>query len=318
MGIEDRSGDVARAVANGLSGPVKALPPWLLYDEVGSRLFDRITRLEEYTLTRDERAIFEQDGDSIVEAALALGSGPLSVVELGAGTATKSEILLRALVRRQGPTLYEPVDVSATALATARGRLTRAIPELTVAERVTTHEEALAALSPGAGRRLVLFIGSSIGNLDNDEASTLLGGVRAALGEGGSLLLGTDLVRSPAALLPAYDDASGVTAAFNRNLLVRINRELGAHFETACFRHVVRWNEAASRVELYLESVCDQCVPIDAIGLVVELRAGERIHTESAVKYDLARVDGLLEAAGLTRVRTFFGPEQRFAVHLAR
>jgi dimethylhistidine N-methyltransferase len=312
--------DVIRAVGEGLSRTPKRLPAWLFYDAAGSRLFDRITTLPEYYLTRAERLIFETHADAIVRAALAQGDGPLTVVELGAGSATKTEILLAALLRAQAAVTYQPIDVASEVLRDAARRLASALPGLHVAPRTAHYTAALAALAAGAGRRLVLFIGSSIGNLDDDEAGRLLLAVHDSLGPGGALLLGTDLAKAPELLLPAYDDAAGVTAAFNRNVLVRINRELDADFEPALFRHVALWNPGASRVEMHLESLRAHTVTVGAIAALVPFAAGERIHTESSAKYDLPRVEALLGRAGLARVRTWTdrpGAEARVALHLA-
>jgi dimethylhistidine N-methyltransferase len=314
----DDQHSLAEAVRRGLTSSPKRLPPFLFYDERGSRLFDRITELPEYYLTRAELSIFEGAGDAIVDAAARLAEAPLAVLELGAGTASKTQVLLRALARRQGRTRFVPADVSPAALDDARGRLAREEPELDVQPRLGTHGEALAAARAWSDPLLVLFIGSSIGNYEDEDAIELLTGIRAVLGAKGSLLLGTDLKKSLDVLLPAYDDAQGITADFNKNVLARINRELGGRFDLECFRHVALWNEASSCIEMHLESTRAQRVPIEALGLEVAFTAGERIHTESSHKYDDARVERLLEAAGLVRCAAFRDEQRRFAVHLAR
>jgi uncharacterized SAM-dependent methyltransferase len=180
-----------------------------------------------------------------------------------------------------------------------------------------THEEAFAWLRHIEPPHLVLFIGSSVGNLEDKEAGALLGGLADALGSGTSLLLGTDLRKSTDVLLPAYDDAAGVTAAFNKNLLVRINRELGGHFDVDSFRHVARWKDGASRIEMHLESLTAQTVLIDELGLRVRFLAGETIHTESSVKYTVPRVAALLQAGGFRLDETYYDHGHRFAVHWA-
>jgi len=309
---------IAQDVLEGLSAPQKRLPPYLFYDAQGSELFERITELPEYYLTRTERSILEARADEIVRAAARGASGPLHLVELGAGTATKSEILLSAAVRMQGPTIFVPVDVSHAALDEARARIAARQPRVAVRPLVARHEDALGPIRELGARRLVLFIGSSIGNHEDAEAVALLAGVRGTLAPGGALLLGADLRKSADVLVPAYDDAQGVTAAFNKNVLARINRELGGHFDLDRFRHVALWNDEASCMEIYLESSVAQTVAIDLLELDVRFEAGERIHTESSIKYDDRRIDRILEASGFARELTFTDDERRFALVLAR
>jgi dimethylhistidine N-methyltransferase len=305
-------------VREGLTGREKSLPPWLFYDAAGSRLYEQITQLPEYYLTRAERSIFERHADDIVEAATRGTSDPLQLMELGAGAATKSQLLLAAVLRRQRRTTFMPADISPESLKPAVTRLRRELPRSRIVPVVGPHEAALTAVSRLTGRQLVLFIGSSIGNYTSAQALALLAAIRRSLRAGSALLLGTDLRKDPQTLIAAYDDAGGVTAAFNRNVLVRLNRELGARFDPSRFRHVALWNGPASRIEMHLESTVDQIVPIEALHLQIELRSGERIHTESSVKYDEAMVDALFAGAGFERERTFFDGEKRFAVHLAR
>jgi L-histidine Nalpha-methyltransferase len=307
---------IAADVRAGLEAVPKRLPPYLFYDTEGSRLYEKITLLPEYYLTRTESAILREHADEIVGRA-SRGPGPLRIIELGAGSATKTELLLRAAQRRQDTCVYVPVDVSRSAIEEAKERLARELPEVDVQPHVMPHFEAFRHLRRAQGPDLVLFIGSSIGNFDDDEAVALLAGVHDALGHRASLLLGTDLRKSPDVLLRAYDDPSGVTAAFNKNLLVRINRELAGDFDTSRFRHVARWNEGASRIEMHLESVMRQTVNIEALGMRVAFEPKETIHTESSVKYDLPRVTRLLADAGFHLEETFYDADRRFAVHLA-
>jgi L-histidine Nalpha-methyltransferase len=307
---------IAADVRAGLEAKPKRLSPHLFYDAEGSRLYEEITLLPEYYLTRTESAILRERADEIVRRA-ARGPGPLRIIELGAGSATKTELLLRAALRRQDACVYVPVDVSRTAIDEAKERLARELPGVDVQPHVMPHFEAFRHLRRGPGPDLVLFIGSSIGNFEDDEAVALLAGVHDALGPRASLLLGTDLRKSPDVLLRAYDDRAGVTAAFNKNILVRINRELGGDFDTSRFRHVARWNEGASRIEMHLESVARQTVKIASLGMRVAFEPGETIHTESSVKYDLPRVGRLLADAGFHIEETFFDGDRRFAVHLA-
>ena len=309
---------IARDVRRGLSATRKHLPPYLFYDKRGSALYEQITELPEYYLTRVEREIFTTHADAIIARASRTHAAPLHVIELGAGTATKSQILLSAVVRLQGGCSYVPVDVSRTPLDEAKQRLQRQEPAIHVRPLVMTHERAFSELQHIPAQRLVLFIGSSIANYDDDAAIALLRGVARSISPEGALLLGTDWRKSPAVMVPAYDDAQGVTAAFNKNVLARINRELGASFALDRFEHVAVWNEAASRIEMHLESSREQLVPIRALDMEVRFARGERIHTESSIKYDMPRVEHLLREAGFTRETTYFDAKERFAVHLAR
>jgi dimethylhistidine N-methyltransferase len=304
---------VAAAVRQGLSRPRKSLPAWLLYDRRGSELFERITVLPEYYLTRTERAILTAHAEAMVDAA----GPPLTVVELGAGTATKTGLLLSALLARQAHALYRPVDVSPSALARAALELGD-IDRLTVQPVVARYPDELDFLGEITGRRLLIFLGSNIGNFDPGRARALLAAVRRRLAPGDALLIGADLRKLAADLLPAYDDAAGVTAQFSKNVLARLNRELGADFDLDRFRHLARWNSAASRIEIFLESERAQRVALRALGLEIALRAGERIHTESSYKLSRERLFRIFRTAGLRPERSWYDPRRRFGVHLVR
>lgn len=307
---------VRATVIAGLGRRPRALPPWLFYDAAGSRLFEAITVLPEYYLTRAEHEIFRDHGPALLAAADL--DRDATVVELGAGTATKTATLLGTLAGRGGQVRYVPIDVSASALTVATAQLAAAVPSVAVTPWVLTTAAALPRVAALPTPLAVLFIGSSIGNYDEAEATALLAAVRAAVPVGAALVLGTDLRKPLEQLLPAYDDAQGVTAAFNRNVLVRINRELDADFDPTRFRHVALWNSDRSRVEMHLESRGRQRVRIAAAGLDLDLADGERIHTESSVKYDPAMVERLLATAGFARVHTATDHAARFAVHVAR
>jgi L-histidine N-alpha-methyltransferase len=308
---------VADAVRRGLlRARKKALPPWLLYDDLGSTLFEDITRLPEYYLTRTERAILLRDAADIVETA----GAPLEIVELGAGSAAKTRLLLEAALAVQPRVRYLPVDVSRAAIAQAASAL-RGLPRLDVRPVIARYPEELGFLrQPTDRRRLVLFLGSNIGNYDPASALELLEGVRARLAPGDALLIGADRRKSRSIVLPAYDDAAGVTARFNKNILTRLNRDLGATFKVDHFRHVVRWNDRASRVDLYLESAIAQRVWIAALGahVSVSFAAGERIHTESSYKLTLTRLRGLLARAGFAPEATWSDERRWFGLTLAR
>ena len=298
-------------------GGHKWLPPRLFYDDEGSRLFEAITELPEYYLTRTERGLLHVHADAIV--GLARGDAPVvHVVELGAGTATKTQILLEAAVRLQGSCVFMPIDVSGGALDAARARLAREAPAVEVRPVVGRHDEAVAAIAAMGPRRLVCFIGSSLGNFDDDENISLLRLMARSLTPGDCVLLGADRKKDPARVLPAYDDAAGVTARFNKNVLVRLNRELGADFNLDAFEHRAVWNERASRVEMHLVSTTAQQVRFGSIDAVATFAVGESIHTESSVKYDDVRIDHIVRAAGLLLEQTFTDDDGLFGLHLCR
>jgi dimethylhistidine N-methyltransferase len=309
---------VAAAVREGLIAQPKRLPPWLFYDAAGSRLFEQITELPEYYLTRTERAILTAHADGMIVQA-AQGQR-LRLVELGAGSADKTRLLLAAAVARQGTVLYEPLDVSSTALAAAKERIEREIPAVRVAPQILDYTQGLDGLEPAAAgeRRLVLYIGSSIGNFEPQAAERLLQSLHAGLGPGDGLLLGVDLIKDEATLLAAYNDAAGVTAAFNRNVLVRLNRELGANFNPEAFAHRAIWNAAESRIEMHLESRIAQRVRLAALDFDVDFAAGETIHTENSYKYAPGVAQAMLADAGFASVNCWTDAQGWFAVCLGR
>ncbi len=308
---------VANAVRDGLGSRAKRLPPWLFYDEAGSRLFDEITERPEYYLTRTERGIFQEFSDQILERAS--GGARLRIAELGAGSADKTRLLLAAAMRRQGPVVYEPLDVSASALAAARQRIERELKEVAVTPRTVDYTNGLTFAPAGSEeRRLVLYIGSSIGNFEPDDAARLLRKIRTQLRAGDGLLLGVDMVKDESTLLAAYDDAAGVTADFNLNMLARLNRELGAEFELDSFEHLAVWNEAASRIEMHLESRVEQSVWLAAMEMSVEFAEGERIHTENSYKYRPGQAEAMLAAAGFAPAESWTDARGWFGVCLGR
>jgi dimethylhistidine N-methyltransferase len=312
---------VAAAAREGLSASPKWLPAWLFYDARGSRLFERITVLPEYYLTRTERAIFTGYADSIIETAVSLhpagSTAKLRMLELGAGTASKTGILLDAAVRRQGEIDYLPIDVSETAIDEACGSIARTLQNVRVVPQVANYVTDALAIPPHDGPTLALYIGSSIGNFSPDEAIAVLRNLRAQLRPGDSLLLGTDLAKDPRRLIDAYNDSKCVTEAFNLNMLRRLNRELGASFDLASFRHKAVWNAEASRIEMHLESLRAQKVRIPALGLNISFTAGETIHTENSYKFTPASIAAMLEASGFRTAKTWHDEQNWFAVTLA-
>lgn len=318
------AGAVAREARHGLLAAPKTLSPWLFYDARGSELFEQITALPEYYLTRTERSIFNAHATEILSAAAA--GHALTVLELGAGTAAKTGILLRAAVAKQGSVLYQPVDVSSSALDEASANLQASIPGVSIRAQIANYTtEPLTLERPDNARVLALYIGSSIGNFSPAEAAELLSNLRAQLRPGDALLLGTDLAPGPnkpiQTLISAYDDAAGVTAAFNRNILTRLNRDLGADFTPDLFAHKALWNPADSRIEMHLQALVPQQVyiPANAAGPALHLTLDrcETIHTENSYKFTFDSVRALLDSAGFAITHTWKDPRSLFAVTLA-
>ncbi len=305
---------IGAEVYRGLTAFPKKLSPWLFYDQRGSELFEAITELPEYYLTRTERGIFEQYGDEILASA---DAKKLSMIELGAGTATKTRLLLDAAVRRQGSVEYYPIDISTSALEEARRRIGEEQPQVSCMPIVSDYTTDMSDVHSIGGRRLVLYIGSSIGNFEPAEAAKLLRRLRGQLAAGDLLLLGVDHVKDRGTLLKAYNDAAGVTAEFNRNMLVRIKRELGAKFRPGLFRHRACWNERESRIEMHLESLVTQEVAIPALELQVSFRRGESIHTENSYKFTPDSVGEMLGRAGFEVRKEWSDPKKWFGVYLA-
>jgi dimethylhistidine N-methyltransferase len=309
---------VARAAIDGLSAKQKTLPAWLFYDAAGSRLFEEITRLPEYYLTSLEQSIFSRYAAEIVAKAAGSMEQPLSVVELGAGSASKTLTLLRAVVSRQGDTLYLPVDVSEAALQLASKNVHAALPQVQVQPVCSnfTHDKDLNL--PSMGRRLALYIGSSIGNFDPADAIELLTWLRTQLQPGDALLLGTDMVKDVAPLLAAYNDRAGVTAQFNKHILARLNRELGANFALDAFEHRAIWNPMRSRIEMHLDSRCNQMVHVELLHRNFGFKRGESIHTENSYKFSQQQVEEMMQKSGYVLEQSWYDDKHWFGVHLAR
>jgi dimethylhistidine N-methyltransferase/ergothioneine biosynthesis protein EgtC len=295
----------------GLTAVPKSLPPKWFYDERGSELFDKITMLDEYYPTRTERAILTERAAEIAAATQAS-----TLVELGSGTAEKTSLLLDALASLGTLTQYVPVDVSESALVTAASRMLERYQGLTVHAVLSDFTEHLGLPASG-GRRLIAFLGGTIGNLLPAERAEFLARVRAGMRPGDSLLLGTDLVKDPSVLVAAYDDAAGVTADFNKNILNVLNAELGAHFDLDEFEHVALWNPEAEWIEMRLRSCIDQTVELPVIGLTVAFAAGEEMRTEISAKFRRSGVTAELAAAGLAMRHWWTDPRGRFGLSLS-
>ena len=318
---------VATAARLGLQTPQKSLPPWLFYDEHGSHLFEQITTLPEYYLTRTERTLLHAHIDEILNHIVTA----VTVVELGAGTATKTGIVLRAAAANQDKVLYQPIDISPSALAEACADIEANLPGVAVHPQVANYiTDPIHILREPDRSVLALYIGSSIGNFSPAEAVGILTNLRSQLRPGDHLLLGTDLApgtsessptKSVQSLLAAYDDARGITAAFNKNILTRINRDLATDFNSENFAHRARWNALDSRIEMHLESLTSQhvTVPADAFGSAFTLAfiPGETIHTENSYKFTPQTIEGLLTPSGFSTAQTFHDSGHFYALTLA-
>jgi dimethylhistidine N-methyltransferase len=270
----------------------------MFYDAEGSRLFECITTLPEYYPTRTERAILAENADAIVARAHNDRSSPLRLVELGAGTASKTCLLLEAALRLSDDVTYVPVDVCPNALELACENVACALPEVRIQPLVRNYVTHPLQLELFDGTTLALYIGTSIGNFSPEEARLILLDLQLQLQAGDSLLLGTDMVKDEPTLLAAYDDKEGVTAAFNLNILHRLNRELGADFDTARFLHRVLWNSIESRIEMHLECMQEQVVGIEHADLDIHFMPRETIHTENSYKFTDQSIGSLLGDAG--------------------
>ncbi|MET9400226.1 L-histidine N(alpha)-methyltransferase [Kitasatospora sp. NPDC002965] len=299
-------------VQHGLTSEPKSLPPKWFYDARGSELFEEITRLPEYYPTRAERAILTARAGEIATVTRAR-----TLVELGSGSSEKTRLLLDALRDLGTLDAYVPVDVSESALGAAGAALATEYPGLAV-HGVLADFTARLGLPPDGGPRLVAFLGGTLGNLLPAERAAFLRGLRAALDPGDFLLLGTDLVKDPAVLVAAYDDAAGVTAEFNRNVLNVLNRELAADFDPEAFEHVALWDPEREWIEMRLRSLRDQTVKIPELDLPVHFDEGEELRTEVSAKFRRERVAEELAAAGMRLTEWWTDDEGRFGLSLAR
>ena len=303
--------DIAAEALVGLTATPKTLPAKLFYDAEGVRLFEAITQLPEYYLTRTERAVLERAASEIV----ALAEPGSVLIEYGASDEGKACLLLDSPARPFGA--YVPIDVAGGALEAMAERLAETHPALQVAPVQGDFLRPLALPELIAGRaKFGFFPGSTIGNFDPETAIAFLHQVREALGPRSWLIVGADIRKSPDILVPAYDDAQGVTAAFNLNILTRLNREAGASFNPSAFRHRAIWNDGQSRMEMHLESLCAQDVQVG--GMTIAFAAGETIHTENSYKHALPAFKALAHGAGWRTAQVWTDPEALFAVHALR
>lgn len=303
---------MGREIREGLTGTPKRLPSKYFYDERGSRLFDRITELPEYYLTRTEQLLLDQRAVEIARLARVA-----ELVELGAGSARKTRTLIEAGLEEGSLRRYLLIDVSHDAARRAARTISRRYPELRVQALVGDFEKHLVRV-PDGGSRLVAFLGSTIGNFTESEATDFVVKTGVLLDRGDWLLLGTDLVKDAETLEAAYNDSQGVTAEFNSNILNVINRHLDGDFDTAAFEHVAFYNEKASRIESYLRPLSRQKVRLERIDLDVEFAEGEMMRTEVSCKFTRASVERILARAGMRLEHWFTDTEAAYALSLAR
>ena len=300
-----------RDVYDGLTQTPKTLPPKWFYDSVGSDLFDQITRLPEYYPTRTEAEILRDRS-----AEIAVASGADTLVELGSGTSEKTRLLLSALRDTGSLRRFIPFDVDAGVLQAASSAILDEYPGIEIDAVCGDFEEHLGKI-PRVGRRLVVFLGSTIGNLTPGPRAEFLSALSDTLQPGDALLLGTDLVKDTGRLVRAYDDSAGVTARFNRNVLAVVNRELDAEFDLESFEHVARWNADEERIEMWLRARSAQQVRIAALNLTIEFAAGEEMLTEVSCKFRPEGVADVLTAAGLRRTHWWYDRAVDFGLSLS-
>jgi L-histidine N-alpha-methyltransferase len=298
-------------VRDGLSATPKSLPPKWFYDATGSDLFDRITRLPEYYPTRAEASILAEQA-----AEIAAASGADTLVELGSGTSEKTRMLLDAMRDRGSLRRFIPFDVDASVLESAGKAVSAEYPGVDVDAVCGDFEEHLGEI-PGGGKRLVAFLGSTIGNLTPGPRAEFLSALAEVMQPGDTLLLGTDLVKDTGRLVRAYDDSAGVTAAFNRNVLAVVNRELHADFVIDAFEHVAKWNSTEERIEMWLRAATAQRITIADLDMTVDFAAGEEMLTEVSCKFRPEGVTEELAAAGLTRTHWWTDAPADFGLSLA-
>jgi len=312
MNENDPIQQFAADVRAGLSAASKSLKCVYFYDEIGSRLFEKICRQPEYYCTRAETEILQKHAGDIA----CRSSNPIQIVELGSGSSAKTRILLEAFMEARLETSYVPIDVSPEILAKSAEKLRDTFPELNVKPIAARYEDGMRELDSDNGSILVVWLGSSIGNYDRGEARRFLSMLREGLSQDDSLMLGIDLIKDREILEAAYNDRSGVTEAFNLNLLSRINRELGGAFDLKRFDHEAVFNEPEGRIEMYLISREEQEVEIKALDMTVSFAKGEAIHTENSYKYYPDEILSLAETVDGRLVKQWFDAQRQFSLNL--
>lgn len=307
--------DLAQAARRGLTAARKSIPCRFFYDDAGSQLFEEICALPEYYLTRAEDEILARHAAEIVACV-----PPLSqLVELGSGSSTKTRRLIEASLSRARSLTYVPIDISREMLEKSSRVLLEQYSGLSIQAIAAEYEAGLALLAQrAAAQKLILWLGSNVGNFDRREAARFVARLARSLRSEDRLAIGIDLRKPREILELAYDDPRGVTARFNKNLLARLNAELAADFDLSGFIHVARYDEVEGRIEMYLCSTSSQTVHLRAIPLKVEIGEGELIHTENSYKYSSEEIEALARAAGMRVERTWFDGQRRFSLSLFR
>ena len=312
--VESTEDSFAADVSEGFSSSPKRLSCRFFYDGEGSKLFDDITKLPEYYLTSAGVEILASRADEIASVF----EDEVTLVELGSGSAVKTQHLIDALLERQDRLRFVPVDISAEVIEASSPSLLRSYPGLEVLGVAAEYRAGLKKIRELEGPRLILWLGSNVGNFERKEAARFLGHIGEQMTDRDRLLMGVDLRKDRSVLEAAYDDSQGVTARFNLNLLERINKELGGQFEVDRFRHRAVYNEDVGRVEMYLGSTCAQTVRIEDLDLDVPFEKGEEIHTENSYKYSLDEIDTLADAARMQIERRWLDTRGLFSKNLLK
>ena len=302
---------IAKAIEEGLSQKPKRFPSWLFYDKAGDQIFQSIMNMPEYYLTRCEYEILESNMD-LLQKIFTDPSKPFNLIELGAGDGFKTEVLLQHFSKNNASFTYMPIDVSANVLEALKLRLLQKIPNLDIRPNNNRYEDALNALEVDDSRKIFLFLGANIGNFTTEDATRFVRRISSVMKVGDQLLIGVDLKKDPRLIQAAYDDPHGITRDFNMNLLVRLNRELGADFNIENFCHYPTYNPETAQNKSYLVSKVEQDVNIKCTGSSIHFDQWEIIHTEISQKYDIEMINKLASEAGLQVVKHLFDSKKYF------
>lgn len=303
---------IAETVRKGLMAVPKSLPSWLFYDEAGDELFRKIMRMPEYYPTRCEYDILQQHREDLLNYFKADRADSFRLIELGAGDGLKTEILLSHFIANDAAFTYLPVDISANALEQLSGRLAERLPGLSIEPIHKNYDDALVKLRDAVGKKVILFLGANIGNFSTTDASLFLKKLALPLSGEDLLLIGFDLKKDPRVIQQAYDDQAGLTAAFNLNILTRLNRELAANFDAGQFTHFPYYDPVGGATRSFLISMKDQDVYIQALERSIHFNLWEAVHTEVSQKYDVAMIEKLMSLSGLRIMEIFYDRDRYF------